>query len=497
MLLEAEASCPPSSEELERCANDVAYWCDTYVKTYDPRLKGEKLIPFRLFPKQREALEWIDARYRGAEAGLIEKSRDVGITWLACAWSIHKWLFEPQTAIGWGSRKLELVDKLGDPSCIFEKMRLILNHLPEWMMPAGWAPKQHDNYCKLLNPANGSTIVGEGGDEIGRGGRTGVYFIDESAFLEHPQRVEASLSATTNCRIDISTPNGMGNAFAAKRHGGQIPVLVIDWRDDPRKDQAWYDEQKRKYDAVTVAQEIDRDYSASVEGVCIPAAWVRAAVGLKLPQSAEKVAGLDVAEFGRDKNVLTIRSGPAVLSQHVWEQLNTTQSAWKAEEYASKAGVSRLHYDCIGVGAGIRGTYESAERELSFAPVAFNSSEAPSERVWPDGKTSKERFLNKRIELWWMVRTRFEKAYEFRVLGIAHPEEEMISLPEDADAELLAELSMPVYQRTESGKLKLESKQHMRDRGVKSPNRADSLVYSFDDEQPIQPFGVVVPSQNY
>src|SRR5262249_29852206 len=157
------------------------------------------------------------------------------------------------------------------------------------------------------NPANGATITGEGGDQIGRGGRASVYFVDEAAFLERPRSGERALSQTTRVRIDVSTHNGPGTPFYAKRFGGKGAVLVMDWKDGPRKNHTetradgttvypWYEEQKRRYDPVTVAQEIDRDPHASVENITIPAAWVRAAVGLRLPAGDVPVAGLDVAE---------------------------------------------------------------------------------------------------------------------------------------------------------------------------------------------------------
>ena len=72
----------------------------------------------------------------------------------------------------------------------------------------------------------GSSISGEAGDGIGRGDRSSLYFVDESAFLERPELVEASLSQTTNCRIDVSTPHGMANPFAEKRHSGMVKVLL-------------------------------------------------------------------------------------------------------------------------------------------------------------------------------------------------------------------------------------------------------------------------------
>lgn len=471
------------AEERVRCAGDVVYWLTRYGRTYDPRLlPADPVIPFVPFPKQAEFLHWLQDREANQEDGLAEKSRDVGFTWCCAAYALHGWLFRPGFSAGFGSRKLELVDRIGDPSTIFEKIRILLRHLPGWQLPAGYKQTEHDNFARLVNPETGATITGEGGDNIGRGGRATIYFVDEAAHLEHPERIEASLSATSRCRIWVSTPNGPGNPFAAKRFSGRIPVFTFHWRDDPRKDEGWYAREKvRLGDPVIVAQELDIDYTASVEGIVIPAAWVRAAVGLDLPESAVTVAGLDIAEEGRDRSVLIARRGPVVLPPEDWGQANTTETAHKAADTCERLGATVLYYDCVGVGAGVRGTYASSERKLSFQPVAINGGASPTETLWPDGKTSKERFLNLRAELWWLLRARFEKAYEFRERGLQHPPEEMISLPDDS--RLIADLSLPLYQRTESGKIQIESKDKMKRRGVKSPDFADALAYAFAPEE--------------
>src|SRR5690606_10621874 len=58
----------------------------------------------------------------------------------------------------------------------------------------------------------------------------GLYITDgynvthNSAWMPRPELIDASLSQTTNCRIDISTPRGMNNPFARKRFGGSISV---------------------------------------------------------------------------------------------------------------------------------------------------------------------------------------------------------------------------------------------------------------------------------
>jgi phage terminase large subunit len=459
----------------------VLHWVGRWCWTYDPRERVTRL-PFDPFPKQAEFLLWLAERERLQEGGLVEKSRDMGASWLCCAYAMHGWLFRPGYQVGFGSRKLEYVDERGDPKCIFEKLRLLLENLPGWMYPRGFRWNEHSCHAKLLNPETGASVTGEGGDNIGRGGRSSVYFLDEAAFVERPALVDRALSQTTRVRVDVSTPNGPGNGFAEKRFSGRLPVFTFHWRDDPRKGEAWYARERARLDPVTVAQEIDIDYAASVEGITVPAPWVRAAVGLALPPGAEAVAGLDIAEEGRDRSVLVCRRGPVVLPPEDWGQCNTTETARRARDKCERLGVTVLRYDSVGVGAGVRGAFASMDPPPAFRPVAVNGGESPTEQRWPDGKTSKERFANLRAESHWLLRVRFEKAYEFREKGVAHPPDEMISIPNHP--RLIAELSQTLHHSTETGKIKLESKEDMARRGVKSPDFADALALAFSPAGP-------------
>jgi phage terminase large subunit len=461
------------------CAADPAHWLTHWGWTFDPR-ESEPVLPFDPFPRQAEFLTWLTEREARREDGLVEKSRDMGVTWLCCAHALHGWLFLDGYQVGFGSRKLDLVDRRGDPNSIFEKLRFLLYNLPAWMRPAGFDPGGHDHEGRLVNPATGSVITGEGGDNIGRGGRASVYFLDEAAYLEHPRTVDMALSQTTNVRIDVSTPNGPGNPFYTRRHSGRVPVFTFHWRDDPRKGSDWYERECRRLgDPVVIAQELDIDYTASVEGILVPGAWVRAAVNLPLPPSgARPVAGWDVAEEGANRNVLVARRGPLVLPPLSWGQLNTTEGAWRAADEAERLGVSHLLYDCVGPGMGVKGAFVSGGRRLRFTPVPVNGGASPTEAVWPDGRTSRERFTNLRAELAWRLRARFEKAYEYRMEGRTHHRpEDMISIPDHP--QLIAELSLPRYRQTDAGKVQLESKPDMRRRGVKSPDHFDGLLYCF------------------
>jgi phage terminase large subunit len=259
----------------EHPAHFISHWVDTI----DPRLATSDAMvrmPFILFPRQRELMEFLHLCLKSEASCLIEKSRDMGATWVGCAFSIWLWLFHEGASVGWGSRKAPLVDRLGDLDSIFEKMRRILDTLPKIFMP-----RYESNYMKIVNLTNGASITGETGDDIGRGGRKLIYFKDESAHYEHPESIEAALSENTRVQVDISSVAGLGNVFHRRREAGidwypgqrvdprRTNVFVLDWRDHPGKNQEWYDQRQQRFidDGLLhiFRQEVDRDYAAAVE----------------------------------------------------------------------------------------------------------------------------------------------------------------------------------------------------------------------------------------
>lgn len=427
-----------------------------WMCTFDPRNveRGiEAVTPFLLFPKQAEFVEWAVKRWKSREPGLVEKSRDAGVSWLCVAIGTWMWLFKPGVVIGYGSRKEEYVDKLGDPKSLFWKIRETVRLLPRELQPEGFNMKVHAPYMRIQNPENGSTIVGESGDNIGRGNRTSIYFVDEAAFLERPDAVDAALSQTTNCRIDVSTPNGAGNPFYRKRHSGRVSVFVFDWRDDPRKDQAWYDKQCRELDPVVVAQEIDRDYTASVSNAWIAGDLVRACMqrGVADVQAIGPLQiGVDVARFGDDKSCITFRKGRVVYPQINFGQCDVVDVAGRVSESIRSWGEkpSQIAVDTIGIGSGVA---DILRREFGRIVVDVNSSL----------RMSNGQDYNLRARMWRDMR-------EFIKNGA--------SLPNDPD--LATDLTALQYE-FRGGELLMESKENAKKRGIKSPDRADSLALTF------------------
>lgn len=436
--------------------------------TFDPRNVERGLpaiVPFLLFKRQQEFINWLYEQWQGRADGLAEKSRDMGVSWLCVAFGVWMWLFHEGSVVGFGSRKEEYVDKIGDPKSLFWKARQFIDLLPQEFKPVGYVQSKHAPFMRIVNPENGAAIVGEAGDNIGRGNRTSVYFKDESAFYEHPEAVDAALSQTSNCKIDVSTPNGAGNPFYQKRHGGKIDVFIFDWRQDPRKDQEWYQKQCDTLDPTIVAQEIDRNYESSVTNAFIPGELVLAAMArgpMQVPAIGGLRIGVDVARFGNDKTVITARRGRVVLKIVVLEKLGVDQVAARVKEEVKSFGEvpEQIAVDTIGIGAGVADIL----RGQGWFPDRF------------------DRRTNKRIPIVVDVNSALRMSngcdYNMRAFMWREMKDYLsgASLPNDKD--LKSDLTALRYS-FRGGELLIESKEDAKRRGIKSPDRADSLALTF------------------
>lgn len=477
--------------------------------TVDPRNveRGIPAVqPFILFPKQVEFVQWCFSLWRRQKSGICEKSRDMGISWCAIGLAVTLCLFYENMEIGFGSRKEEYVDQRGDPKTLFYKARMFATYVPREFRGT-WDAQRNAPHMRVMFPETSSVIAGEAGDDIGRGDRKGIYFVDESAHLEHPEAADAALSNTTNCRIDVSSINGMANPFAQKRHGGKYPVFTAHWRDDPRKGDAWYKDMCDKYDPVVIAQEVDINYNASVEGMVIPAAWVQAAVDahikLGLQPEGGKFAALDVADRGIDKNAIAMRHGSVLTHAESWtgnqkkngrdwDIYDTTEKAFEICDLFKWPGFS---YDGDGLGASIRGDARklnedrkkytpprkalrvdmfrgSAKGDQLFNPEAFATG--------PNGqkldRKNKDYFANYKAQCWWALRYRFQNTFR-AVNGMPYDPAEIISLGKSFPefARLLLELAQPVYLLDSAGRILIDKQPD----GVASPNLADAVMMCF------------------
>lgn len=474
--------------------------------TYDPRLIDRGLspiVPMILFPKQEDFIAWVIERWKAGESGLSDKSRDMGLSVVCQQLAATLCLFYRNMAIGFGSRKEDLVDKVGDPDTLFYKGRMFLDHLPEEFR-GGYssANKDHSSHLKIFIPDTQSIIKGEAGDNIGRGGRTAIYFDDESAFQPRPLKIDASLSNTTNCRISVSSVNGTDNPFAQKRFSWPAHrIFTFHWREDPRKDDAWYAKKCADIDnPIIVAQEIDLNYAASKDGILIASEWVQAAIDahvkLGLLPSGAKRGGYDVADGGIDLCAWVGMHGIVVNRVEAWSGVgsDTLASTGKVFMLAEEDGVFDWLYDADGLGAGVKGDARmlNEQRTSKHKVSEFRGSgkviEPDKEIIKGDngrkGRTNEDFFANRKAQEWWRLAERFKATYRAVMENKPYNPADLISLdsnaiPSRALSKLSQELSQVTWDQTGTGKVIIDKAPN----GARSPNHADALMIAASKTQ--------------
>jgi phage terminase large subunit len=171
-------------------------------------------------------------------------------------------------------------------------------------------------------------------------------------------------------------------------------------------------------------------------------------------EDAPIVWGLDVARFGSDSSVLCKRQSNVVQTLERWRNLDLMQltgavvAQYEACDHKNRP--AEILVDSIGLGAGV----VDRLRELKLPCRGINVSESPAM-----GGT----YLNLRAELWHKAKAWLEKRD--------------CKIPNNED--LIGELATVRYTFTSNGKIKIESKDDIRRRGLKSPDMADAFVLTF------------------
>ena len=284
---------------MQKCKEDIIFFIEVFCYTKDPR-RDPSVLPFICYDFQIDAILEIRRCIVVQLDILLEKSRDMGASWIVLYVLFYLWLFESGSDFRVGSRKEEFVDKAKIIDTLFEKLRFSLGFLPSWMLPQGFIWREHSTFMKLYNPELGNAIVGESANEnFGSGGRSRAIMLDEFSKWDPNPAVAAwtSTADVTKCRIVVSTPKGSGNKFgqlALGTSGEKISKITLHWTLHPFKAKGayyldgelkipiestaksfelwksgikvrspWYDAEDKRRTASDLAQEVDIDYLAS------------------------------------------------------------------------------------------------------------------------------------------------------------------------------------------------------------------------------------------
>lgn len=219
--------------------------------------------------------------------------------------------------------------------------------------------------------------------------------------------------------------------------------------------QAWIDDAIAKHgkDSPYVVARVNAEFPAISDSNLIPLAWIEKASENKI-ESPDGVleAGLDVARMGDDQTALCIRQGMTPIHEVAWSGLDTMETVGRVRNIlADYPPLHALKVDVIGIGAGVADRLKEAGYPVVEVNVAMRSSDP-------------ERWPNLRHELWWELRELF------RTGQVGGP----------IDDATMGQLSSPKYRydSRHTGAI-VESKEAMKARGIRSPDRAEAFMLAF------------------
>lgn len=231
------------------------------------------------------------------------------------------------------------------------------------------------------------------------------------------------------------------------------------------------------------------------DGVIIKRSWVLASIDahkkLGFDPKGRKRMGFDIADSGADKCATVYAHGSAVLWSDMWKAAEDEllQSCTRAY-HAARERSADITYDSIGVGASAGAKFGEINQALSAGrPLAYSKFNAGAavwrpDAVYSDGTKNRDMFANIKAQAWWLLADRFRNTYNAVHKGEVFPEDQLISLASDLPRleVLIDELSTPLRNYDQNGRVKVESKKDLAKRGIASPNIADAAVMAFAPE---------------
>lgn len=217
------------------CARDPLFFLNTFVWIFEPRIPAA--VPFITHQYQDETIiEILNAI--GLEDLFIDKSRDVGASWMVLVCFAHFFMFVPKSAFLLMSWKEYFVDSKDNPAALMQKLDFMLDieHMPRWLSPNTDRIKLH-----FSNLDNASSINGETTTETsGVAGRYLAVLPDEFAKMrEKGANLWKGLRDVTLSRIAVTTPEGQQNcAYDLKQ--SKIRNISIHWTQHPVKARGLY-----------------------------------------------------------------------------------------------------------------------------------------------------------------------------------------------------------------------------------------------------------------
>lgn len=296
-----------------------------------------------------------------------------------------------------------------------------------WIGVDGITTSENSHILAIGNPTESS------GDFFEMFKRPGVYKIHISAF-----------DTPNFTKFGITLEDIRSGEWKEKITG----PLPAPWLVEPR----WVAERLEKWgeDSILWISRVLGRFPENSNDTLIPLSWIERAQKMSIAPGEPNVIACDVARFGSDDTVIGQRQGSVARILKTTHQEDTMTTAGRVIQALQETGAIEARIDGVGVGGGV---YDRL-KEQGKPAIDMQAGQAPQ---------NSERFLNTRAEWYWGLRDRFET----------------LDIDLDEDEELAFQLANIKYKPNSRGQIVIESKEDMKKRGLKSPDKADVIMMLF------------------
>lgn len=300
-----------------------------------------------------------------------------------------------------------------------------------------------------------------------------LFIVDEASGVADPimDAIMGTLSGENNKLLLCGNPTKTSGAFYDAFHASRaiFSCHTVNSEDSPRTNKQNISLLERKYgrNSNVFRVRVLGEFPVQEDDVFISLSLIEQATMCEVDDFIGKISiGVDVARYGDDETVIatkignrisipTIRQGQSLM-QTVGDIVTTYFKL--IQEYPDYTGSITVIIDDTGLGGGVTDRLEEVKAErkmyrLVIVPVNFASSP-------PNTDGDIVHYKDMTTYLWAEIRSLLEA--------------KQISIQNDN--ELVAQLSIRKYAVASNGMLQLERKKEMKERGVKSPDRADAVA---------------------
>lgn len=343
------------------------------------------------------------------------------------------------------------------------------------------APDEWFAVARTARPENPDALQGFHASDIeisddGRGiarhgeGSPLMFVVEEASGVSDKifEVAEGALSSPDATLLMVGNPTRNTGYFADSHKKNRSDFATLHFRsgDSPLVDASYRTRLVRKFGegSNVVRVRADGEFPKQDDDTLISLEVAEAALDREaVPSGGQRRLGVDVARYGDDRTVLVLRCGNIVEHVLIFAKQSTMQTVGLAMHYLDAWQADLICVDEIGVGAGV------VDRLVELgAPVwAVNVAQAPP-RKKRLGSTAQPFKLRDYV---WQEMADW--------LGEEEPSLAMVD--RDIAEDLAGELASVRFRIDSSGRMVVESKDSMKERGLRSPDIADALATTFID----------------